>query len=41
MTPELVAQSLMWGVIYAGSASLFGLGIGAAIDLFKSFGGVR
>ena len=41
MTPEFIGTMFVTGVIYAGLASLFGLGIGLAIDLIKLFGGVR
>lgn len=38
---ELFSQSLLMGITYAGLASLFGLGIGVAINLIKLFGGIR
>lgn len=41
MNPELFVSTFLSGVIFAGIASLFGFGVGLAIDLFKLYGGVR
>lgn len=38
---EVIMQGFLWGVSCAGIATIFGFGVGAAIDLFKLFGGVR
>lgn len=37
----IASQGLLWGVIFAGITTFMGFGVGAAIELFKSFGGVR
>lgn len=41
MIADLAMQGFLWGVIFAGVSAFMGLGVGAAIELFKSFGGVR
>lgn len=38
---DLILAVLLSGISTFGSVTLFGLGIGAAIDLVKQFGGVR
>lgn len=38
---EVAMQALMAGIVLAGVTTFMGLGTGLAIELFKSFGGVR
>lgn len=38
---DLLYVSVIWGMGLSGLVTLFGLGIGLSINLFKSFGGVR
>jgi len=37
----VVMQGFLWGLMLTGVASFMGFGVALAIDLFKSFGGVR
>ncbi len=41
MTTDIFMQVLLSGMTCAGLVSIFGLGISAAIDLFKHLGGIR
>lgn len=41
MTQDVFTQTFTSGILYAGLASLFGLGIGSAIELIKYMGGVK
>ena len=40
-TQVIFLDVLVSGMICAGLVTLFGLGVGVSIELFKSFGGVR
>lgn len=38
---QIAVQALLSGIVLAGITTFMGFGVGLAIELFKSYGGVR
>lgn len=41
MIADLVYEAFLRGATFGGVATLLGLGLGSAIDLYKHMGGIR